>query len=258
MLPALKKRALNFHDVLMYVAIGRKHLRLMVLLMCFCWLLGLVFYVYARPVYYSRALVKVDTVERQVSAEKEFGEGYRTGSIIAELTAPHILERTAQKLGIVANYRELQKTYIKKISARQNSEKNIEIEVWPYSLDWAKRWSDTMVSEYLAYRRERRADEARQRQENYERDRSEQLQLLETNRAKLTQSRSELETEKTIIEFEELRTLHEDLVTVGRQIDEVGQVQIQILSPELNTIEKLSRIAAVTERVVPLGTTASL
>lgn len=258
MLPGIKKRALTFHDVLMYVAIGRKHLRLMVLLMCFCWLLGLVFYVYARPVFYSRSLVKVDMVERQVSAEKEFGEGYRLGSVIAELTAPHILERTAQKLGIMANYRVILKDYIKKVSAKSNSERNIEVEVWPYSLDWAKRWSETMVSEYLQYRRERRADEARQRQENYVRDRDEQLRLLEINRNKLTQSRSELDTERTIIEFEELRTLHSDLVTVGRQIDDVGQVRIQILSPELGTLEKLSRIFAVTERTIPLGTTTSV
>jgi polysaccharide biosynthesis transport protein len=257
MLPGLKKRALNFHDVLMYVAIGRKHLRLMVLLLCFCWLLGLVYYVYARPVYYSRSLVKIDAIERQVSAEKEFGEAYRTGSIISELTAPHIVERTAAKLGIVADYRTLQKDYVKKISAKHNSERNLELEVWPYSLDWAKRWGETMVSEYLQYRRERRATEAKQRQENYLRDRDEQLRLLESNRAKLTRSRSELDTERTIIEFEELKTLHSDLVTVGIQLDEVGQVRIQVLSPELGTIEKLSRITAVIDRPMQLGSTAT-
>src|SRR5687768_14894327 len=109
MLPGLKKRTLNFHDVLMYVAIGRKHLRLMVLLLCFCWLLGLVYYVYARPVFYSRSLVKVDSIDRQVSAEKEFNEAYRGGALITEMRAPHIIERTAARLGIVADYRTIQK-----------------------------------------------------------------------------------------------------------------------------------------------------
>ncbi len=257
MLPGLKKRALNFHDVLMYVAIGRKHLRLMVLLMCFCWLLGLVYYVYARPVYYSRSLVKVDSIDRQVSAEKEFNEAYRGGALISELRAPHIIERTAARLGIVADYRTIQKDYVKKIEAKYNSEKNIELEVYPYSLDWAKRWSETMVSEYLQYRRERRASEAKQRQENYQRDRDEQLRLLQANQDKLTRSRSELDTERTIIEFEELKTLNSDLVTVSRQLDEVGQVRIQVLSPELTSLEKLSRITAVIENPMTLGTTAT-
>ena len=257
MLPGLKKRALNFHDVLMYVAIGRKHLRLMVLLMCFCWLLGLVYYVYARPVYYSRSLVKVDAIDRQVSAEKEFNEAYRGGALISELRAPHIVERTAARLGIVADYRTIQKEYVKKIEAKYNSEKNIELEVYPYSLDWAKRWSETMVSEYLQYRRERRASEAKQRQENYQRDRDEQLRLLQANQEKLTRSRSELDTERTIIEFEELKTLNSDLVTVSRQLDEVGQVRIQVLSPELTSLEKLSRITAVIESPMALGTTAT-
>ena len=257
MLPGLKKRVLNFHDVLMYVAIARKHLRLMVLLMCLCWLAGLVYYVYARPIFYSRSLVKVDAVERQVSAEKEFGEGYRLGSIVNELTAPHILERTAAKLGIRADYRTILKDYVKKIQAKQNSEKNIELEVWPYSLDWAKRWSETTVAEYLQYRRERRMNESRQRQENYLRDRKEQLELLEINREKQMKTRSELDTERAIIEFEELRTLHSDLVDVGRQLDEIGQVRIQVLNPEFSPIEKLSRITAVTDRPIPLGATAT-
>ena len=60
MLPGLKKRVFNFHDVIMYVAIARRHLRLMLLLMCFAWLAGLVFYVYARPVYRSISGIKVN------------------------------------------------------------------------------------------------------------------------------------------------------------------------------------------------------
>ena len=60
MIPGLKKRVFNLHDVFMYIAIARKHVRLMTLLMVFSCLCALVYYVYARPVYYAKALVHME------------------------------------------------------------------------------------------------------------------------------------------------------------------------------------------------------
>ena len=54
MIPGFKKSTFNLNDILMYLALARKYLRLMVLLVCFSLTLGLTYYVYARPVYYSK------------------------------------------------------------------------------------------------------------------------------------------------------------------------------------------------------------
>lgn len=58
MIPGINKRVLNFYDLMLYVALVRKYLRLMVLLVCMCLLCGLVVYIYSRPVYYSRSLIR--------------------------------------------------------------------------------------------------------------------------------------------------------------------------------------------------------
>ena len=41
MIPGLKSRALTLHDVMMYIAVARKHFRLMVLLLCMTLTAGL-------------------------------------------------------------------------------------------------------------------------------------------------------------------------------------------------------------------------
>jgi polysaccharide biosynthesis transport protein len=258
MLPGLKRRVVNFHDVLMYVALARKHLRLMLLLLCFSWLAGLVYYVYARPVFFSRALVKIDPIDQPISGDKEFGDPYRIGGIANELISPHMMERVASKLGVKADYRAITKDYIKKISPKQNSEKNLEVDLYPYSFDWAKRWNETMVTEYIAYRRERRMAEWHQRQETYARDQEEKMKLIEADRERLIKLRGELKTEEAKIEFDKLATVQNDLVEVERRLDEVTQAEVRVTDPDLSVIEKLSLIAGVTERPLKLGVVTTL
>src|SRR4051794_14413871 len=194
MLPGARKRVFNFHDVLMYVALARKHLRLMVLLMASCWLAGLLFYVYARPVYYSRALIRVDQIRQRPadSAERDFGEASRVPGIMKELIAPHIIAGTAAKLGVKASHQDVMKYYLKKITPRKNSEDNIEIELYPYTFDWAKRWTETMLQEYLDYRMERRQAEMLERVENYKKQREEYARMLEELQAKLVDTRKDV------------------------------------------------------------------
>ena len=256
MLPGLKKRVVTFHDVLMYVAIFRKHLRLMALLICFSWLAGVVYYVYARPVYFSRALIKVDIVKRFISAEKQYDEAARVGSIAGQLTAPHIVERTAARLGVVGEYREILRKYIKKITARRNSENNIEIEMYPYNIDWSKRWCETMLKEFLDYREQRRVDEWEQRNTNTQRDLEEFEKRLKNSREKITNTRAEYDIQQADLKYREIQNLPTDLIRAKRRLDELGLVRMQILDPNLTTIEKLSRISAVTEKL-PVGTSTS-
>lgn len=256
MLPGVRKRVFNFHDVLMYVAIARKHLRLMVLLMCFAWLAGLVYYVYARPIYYSRSLVKANQIKQQISAEKDFNEAMRLGGVMQELKAPHIVANTAAKLGVRKSYRDLMKYYIKDIKVRKNSEDNIEVEVYPYSYDWAKRWTETMVREYLDYRQQRRIEEMRERLETYQRQREELLKMLEEKNVSVSEARAVEGYSGAKIAFDTIRDLHPNLVRVKKRLDALGRVRVELLDPNLSVVEKLSRISNVLEPL-PVGAAPS-
>lgn len=257
MLPGLKKRALNFHDLLIYVAIARRHVRLMVLLLCFSWLAGLVYYVYARPVYFSRSLIRMDLVEQPINAEKQFKEPSRITRIILEMNSPHIIQRTAARLGVKADYRDITKHQLKKLVLRPNSEKNIEVEVYPYSYDWAKRWSEAMIKEYDDYRFQRRLAELKQRKETFDRNREEMLKLMDEELSHLFQTRADSNTVEAKIEFDKLRMLHRDIVETGIRLDEIGRAKLQLMSEGLDPIAKLSIIYAVSERL-QIGTAAGV
>ena len=139
MIPGLKKRVFNLHDVFMYVAIAQKHLRLMTLLMVFSCLCALVYYVYARPVYYAKALVRMDYVALPLDTDKVYHDG-RVRVVMKELNSPHVIERTAHSLGLKGSAREVQLKTVLKQTIRSNSEKNLDLEVWPVSQELAERW----------------------------------------------------------------------------------------------------------------------
>ncbi len=67
--------------------------------------------------------------------------------------------RTARALGIDTDSRSLERKYLFKFRAAFNSEKNMDVEVWPWTADWAHRWTETMVQEFLAYRQEKRNED---------------------------------------------------------------------------------------------------
>ena len=247
MLPGLKKRVVNLNDVLMYVAVARKHLRLMCLLLCFCWLAALVFYVYSRPVFLSRALVKTDLIDRIKSAEVAFRERSRAGGIASEMVQPHIIERAAARLGVRANARDIQAHYVKKVSARVNSEGHIVVESYPYSYDWAKRWPETLVREYLDYRQQRRKTEMEQRTQNHYSERKQLLDLIEEDRKKIATTQVENSLSKAIIDYQVLSNTPREIGDTRRRISTIERARVQLTNPELDTIGRLSLISAVTD-----------
>jgi len=73
MIPGFKKSALTWNDILIYLSLIGRHLRLMVLLVCFSLMMGLTFYVYAKPVYYAKALIGRDSFALPVDTDTVYG-----------------------------------------------------------------------------------------------------------------------------------------------------------------------------------------
>jgi len=156
MIPGLNKRVINFYDLMLYVALARKHLRLMVLLVCMCVLAGLAVYVYSRPVYYARALVRVDETPLPVDSETVYHDS-SLGTIAAELKSPAIIERTAKRLGVDADFRTIERKYIRLLKITVSPEgTGLEVEVYSYEPSWPAQWTAIMVDEFLKEREEMR------------------------------------------------------------------------------------------------------
>ena len=104
MIPRSKKGAITENDLMMYVALAVKHMRLMILLVCFALLLGLTYYTYARPVYHAVCEISYDTLVRQMDTQAAFKDT-RERFIRSQLASSYLKERTAKRLGIDATAR---------------------------------------------------------------------------------------------------------------------------------------------------------
>ncbi len=252
MIPGLKKRVFNFHDLLMYVALARKHVRLMALLMCLMLLIGLNWYVFARPVYQGRALVRLDYVVQPLDTEKLYHDS-RISLVSRELMSDYMLERTAKALGLRGDAKYIRLMYIFKEHVVYTAEKNLEIEVFPSSPFLAHRWSEELVRQFGIYRQERRDRDRDVIVQTYLKQMQEVTGKIEETRNARFDKHDEQNVTATEIEVGKMKSIPTDLVYLHKRIDDVGRVQVRLHDPSLDPVAKLSLIASLDDKANGLG-----
>ena len=260
MVPGLKTRVFSLHDVLLYLAIAGKYLRLMVLLICFAIMTGLTYYVFARPVYHSQSIVHVEDVSRPLDTDKLYQDG-RFQSIPLQLIAPHILERTAKSLGVNANHRDLQRTYLTKIRAVYDSQANLIVDVWVALPELADAWTESMVREFLAYRNEKRLENRENLDKTYDVEIKEVLARIDRQAAERINLADERGLTEALIRLKSISTLPEDLAKLQLRLAEMNRIRVHLQDPSIqdDVVAKLSLIASAEELGDPLkvGTTVA-
>src|SRR5688572_10607215 len=101
MMPRSQRNVFTINELVMYVAVFLKHLRLVALLCCLSVLLGLTYYNFSKSVYYSHSVVNYQTLERPTTtldANKVFNDS-SDRLVVAGISSSHILERSARRLG---------------------------------------------------------------------------------------------------------------------------------------------------------------
>lgn len=244
MIPGVKKRGLTFGDLMLYVAILMKHFRLMVLLMCLSLTLGLFYYVYARPVYYAKSLIRFSSVERPVDAATVFKDSTER-DILAQLTAPHIIQRTARRFGINEPYKLIYAKYIKSIQAKFNSEKNIEIDVYAYDKDIVRNWAEVMLNEYLAYRDEKRYQYREAIIKSYTDEMKEVSRRMEEALKAKYQFQDEKKRTEILLKLEQLKDLPREITETSKRLAELDRIRATLADPTLDAVEKLSLLSTL-------------
>ncbi len=249
MIPGLKTRVFSLHDVLMYLAIARKHMRLMALLMSFSLMCGLTYYVFARPVYHAQALINVEDLSRPLDTDKIYNDS-QLQAVAIQLTAPHILERTAHALGISGSNRDLQEKYMTKIGARFNMERNLVVDVWVATADLANAWTETMVGQFTAFRNEKRIEARNNLVKTYATEMKEVLTRLDQQSAEKINFKDERGLTEALIRLKSINSLPEDLSRLRMRIEEMGRVSVRLRDPSLENdpVAKLSLIASVEDK----------
>ncbi len=248
MIPRNKKSVFTDVDIMMYLALGLKHLRLMVLLMCFSLLLGLFYFCYARPVYYSKGLVRYRVLVEPLDTEKVFQDA-NDRVVLRELRSPHIMVRTAKKLGVDASADSIVKKYIRRVKVGLDSQRNIIIEVWPYSAEWARKWPETMIQEYLLNREERRLEHIRVTFQRFTEDMEDLRRKMDDVFNQKFDFRDSNELTRIIIDLNQYKEVPRAIQTIKRQLAIMDQTREAMESPGRDSVSKLSLLAGMDKEI---------
>ena len=222
---------------------ARKHLWLRIALAGAALLAGLAIWLCSRPVFYSRAVVRVDgTVD-----------GERLRAIAKDITQPQILERTAARLGVKATATELRKSYLFDIAARPVPPREIEVEVWAHSKDWAARWTETLVGEFTDFRRVRRRKETADAVKSLNKEMIEIAARLGQPGVQDFNATDKAGLAGEFDELNEIRSPARELARLGKRIEELSPVRDGLLNPDFSIMEKLALLAAFEQTTDGVG-----
>ncbi|WCJ60877.1 polysaccharide biosynthesis tyrosine autokinase [Fontisphaera persica] len=243
MLPGLKRRGINFADIVLYVAIALKHWRLMVLLVFFALSLGLTFFVYVKPVYMAKSLIRYHALERPVDAEKVFRDSSER-ELINRLTADHIIRRTARRLGLPDNPKILYAEYLRAVQVRFNSERNLEVTVLAYQGDVVRKWTETMLEEFLKDREEKRVEMREKIISSY----TEELKEVSRRMEEALMSTHEVESGRKTELQTKLALLQEvpkQLVEVSERLEVLERVRKTLNDESMDVVSRLSLLSSI-------------
>ena len=198
---------------------------------------GVAVHFFSRPVFYSRALVRLGDPGVE-----------RARAVARELTQPQLLERTAGRLGVKATASELQKSYLFNIEAQPVSADGIEVEVWTHSKAWAERWTETLVAEGVDFRRVRRRKETADAIRALNRELTEIAGKSGGADGMKNEAHDQAGLARRLAEIGEFRNPAREIASLGQRIEELSRIHADLRDPEKRMVDKLAIIAAVERR----------
>jgi len=226
-----------------------RHLRLVVLLMCFAASLGLAFYVFKRPVYGVKMLFRVKS-EQRVLSQEDFFKDTQFFTILSTINKPYMIERVAHSFGIEGDHKVISRRHFRLMRARklpftgETGYTEIEVSVYAYSRELAAQWLDRAFEVYYADRAERRREDRlaaiRQCREEMDRMQADSRAYA----AKQDAFRERSDWDAVCREWQEYEGVPRRLQQVTARIASLGSVRSAVAAPGLTTVERLSLLAA--------------
>ena len=252
MIPGADKRGVDFTDLMMWLAIASKHVRLMVLLGCMAMVGGLDFYIYARPVYSSKATVSFREVGRPIDTEKIFQERARF-KIAGQLTSLSMQKLVEKRMVALWREKEAPKVDpVRLLRADFVSDDTIEITFYTYKKEWVQAYPggkpsypEVLVQTFL--------DNRELERKKYIEDvvRTTEADLFAINR-KIKEDFTDFQTAQASTELRDLTLELEQLRDVPRlrlftrqRIVEMDQLRIKLTDTSLGTLARLALLASI-------------
>ncbi len=251
MIPGTKKRKADFTDMVMYVAIATKHSRLIVLLFTLALAGGLIFYIFSRPVYYSKSIIRytaigtgTPTLEGQLNGERA-SDRFSDDKFLKDFDAEHICLRVDKRLGDEVGAARAGKSGRKQVRATWTTDHNIELNVWCYIPSWVTKYPEIMLQEFQKEREEKA-------QQLYVAQSNKFTVIIEGLTQKLVEQQkqqnklnADFDPERLKNDLEELAAVPRQLSSFRKRLQDWLQIRQKLQNPVYTVSERLAFYSSI-------------
>lgn len=250
-----------FARALRYVSHGR----LMLICLGLGILAGLVYFVFCRPMYYSRSLVRVTVLALPVHSESGENDSPINNRNLAlrgfrqQLMSDHVLSRVAQKLGVASakdSPESIRQFVIPKVDITFIDTDNMEVSVESYYPQVVRQFTPTLISEFNALEKEVRDAFREKALKTYVNELEQYRGKLDENLKRRMDFEQSTSLAQVFIQQNSLTQVPKDIVLTKdrlRRMEEVRQ-RLNKQGSELDVVTRLSLLTGVlTEVPVEVG-----
>ena len=254
MTPGEKKRKTDFTDVVMYIAIATKHARLIVLLITLSLTAGLIFYIFSRPVYFSKSIIRytpigTGTPQRENQLEGERSERFSDDKFLKQFDAEHILVRVDKRLGDEVGAARAGKSGRKQVRATWTTDRNIELNVWCYIPSWVTRYPEIMLEEFQKEQDERARQMFVATSNKFAVTIADLTKRWEAQLAVENKVKEKFDPDRLKYELAQLQLVPDQLAKYGERLKRWSEVRQKLLNPIYTTAERLDFISTINYNV---------
>jgi polysaccharide biosynthesis transport protein len=249
MIPGEKKRRADFTDVVMYVAIAAKYARTIILLFTLSLAGGLLFYIFSRPVYYSKSVIRYTAigtgtpqVEGQLAGEYA---RFSDNAFLKEFEADHICARVDKRLGDEVGAARAGKSGRKQVRATWTTDKDIELNVWCYIPSWVTAYPKIMIEEFEKEREERALRLYQATVAKYTNTINDLTKKWEAQIAMEQGVKAKFDPDRLKVELAQLNSLPNEIARYTQAWQEWEQIRRKLLNPVYTVSERLQFISAL-------------
>jgi len=208
---------------------------------------GWLYFLFAPRIYWSKAVVSHSAPAQSSATSSRQEDESRTRAVITSLSAPHLIERAARKLGLRGSSREIERAHVRRTVFRRTSDDTLEVEVWASSPEVARTWVRTLVEEFGASRKEKLGRDREEALGAYLRASEEaRLRVAESVRKGAHRMDDEV-LQATLDHLEKLRGLPAEAVHLLKRREELNRVRAQLEDSSLGPAERFALLGPVLE-----------
>ncbi len=255
------KSSLSFQDLFHYLSRYIKYWKLMLLLFVLGCCGALIYFTYGTPTYYSRSLISFTNLNLPVKSETSDVQGrgrYAQISfiVVSALNSKWVMERTANKLGLVESagqYEYIRDNFVSSVRTSLLPGNMLQVEVSAYKPWLVREWPEAMIEAYREFTLEQRSKHQKVAFEEYSKEMTRLRERISDEQDASAKFEEDNQLIEQYISNNGLESLPSEMLTIKTRLDMMQQVDDMLEGKSLALVDQLSLLKKFRGSPVSVG-----